>query len=315
MFSILKISWQLGKEILLCLFIYNKYVSKILPEELTKKERKRILFFGLVVPALMGRSFSLIQGKSITKLQRKMLVLGSAATPFFDDFFDDKNLNLENLKKIISSDNNFKPIHFKEKVFDALWNEMIKNVADRNDFLNVTNQLIQVQSVGTNQYTIETDYAELKNICFNKGAASTLSYWFLINSENDVKKNKVVEQMGILYQFLDDILDIWFDNYDNHFTMATNCKSILQLKIDWQFELNKLSNFTSDLSINKNQKQDFLQLQNLLLCVGHVAIEQLENLPNQKNNFNPSNYTRKQLVCDMELWGNRKKWFSYFSKK
>ncbi len=315
MFSILKISWQLGKEILLCLFIYNKYVSKILPKELTKKERKRILFFGFVVPALMSRSFALIQGKPITKLQRKMLVLGSAATPFFDDFFDDENLSLDNLKKIISPNNSFNPTQFKEKIFATLWHEMLKNVADENDFLIVTNKLIDVQSNGAYQFTIESDYAELKNICFNKGAASTLSYWFLINSEHDVKKNLVVEQMGILYQFLDDILDIWFDNNDNHFTVATNCKSVLQLKNDWQFELDKLSNFTSNLSIGKNQKHDFLQLQNLLLCVGNVAIEQLENLPNQSIEFNPSNYTRKQLVCDMELWSNRKKWFYYFSNK
>jgi hypothetical protein len=68
------------------------------------------------------------------------------------------------------------------------------------------------------------------------------------------------------------------------------------------------------LSIHKNKKNDFLQLQNLLLSVGNVAIEQLENLPTNSDYFLPSNYTRKQLVCDMELWSNRKKWFYYFSK-
>ncbi|MEY4875309.1 MAG: hypothetical protein RL708_458 [Bacteroidota bacterium] len=286
-----------------------------MPHELTKKERKRIVFFGLIVPALMGRSFSLIQGKAITKLQRKMLVLGSAATPIFDDFFDDKNLNIENLKKIISTTNEpYQPIHFKEKIFAALWNEMIKNVADKKDFLTVTNKLIDVQSVGFNQYHIHSNYDELKNICFNKGAASTLSYWFLIHSENDGAKNKVVEQMGKLYQFLDDILDIWFDNNDQHFTVATNCKSISKLKLDWQKELQLLNNYTLALSIHKNKKNDFLQLQNLLLSVGNVAIEQLENLPTNSDYFLPSNYTRKQLVCDMELWSNRKKWFYYFSK-
>jgi hypothetical protein len=313
--SILKISWQLGKEILRCIFIYNKYVSKILPKELTQKEKKRILFFGLIVPALMSRSFALIQGKSITKLQLKMLVLGSAATPFFDDFFDDKNLNLENLKKIISSNTEFRPTHFKEKIFNSLWNEMFENIADKKDFLAVTHKLIEVQNNGSKQYSIHSNYHELKTICFNKGAASTLSYWFLINNENDAIKNKVVKQMGILYQFLDDILDIWFDNKDEHFTVATNCKSILQLKNDWLNELKLLNDFTTDLVVHQKQKNDFLKLQNLLLSVGKVALEQLENLPNSSDKFNPINYSRKQLVCDMALWSNRKKWFYYFSLK
>jgi hypothetical protein len=265
----------------------------------------------------MSKSFALIQDKKITPKQREMLVLGCAATPIFDDFFDDSDLSLVRLKQIIFDTNSsFKPEHFKEKLFANFWSKLFHSVHDKSFFLELTNTLISVQSSGNESINATTNYQELKTICCNKGAASTLSYWLLIQNENiDLSKNDVVKQSGKLFQMLDDILDIWFDWQDKNYTLATNCVAINQLKTDWEIELLELKKLVNALTISHSSKREYLQMQYFLLSVGDVALEQLIKLDGAELNFNPDNYTRKQLVCDMELWQNRWKWFRYFSNK
>jgi hypothetical protein len=173
-----------------------------------------------------------------------------------------------------------------------------------------------VQSSGLKLINAHSNYAELKTICYDKGAASTLSYWLLIqNQNNNLSENEVVKQSGKLFQLLDDILDIWFDWQEKNYTIATQCVTIQQLKTDWERELNELKKLVHDLSISNSAKREYLQIQFFLLSVGDVALQQLGKLDNANINFNPSNYSRKQLVCDMELWQNRWKWFQYFSNK
>ncbi|MEY2829358.1 MAG: hypothetical protein RIQ33_1216 [Bacteroidota bacterium] len=317
MLSVFKILGLLLKEVLLCFFIYNKEIKKQLPNELNIKELKRITFFSLIVPALMSKSFALIQGKKITANQRQMLVLGCAATPIFDDFFDDPTLDLSRLKQIIfSADTPFKPQHFKEKLFLNFWIKLYQSVHNKSFFLEITNTLITVQTSGLKLINAHSNYAELKTICYDKGAASTLSYWLLIqNQNNNLFENEVVKQSGKLFQLLDDILDIWFDWQEKNYTIATQCVTIQQLKTDWETELNELKKLVHALSISNSAKREYLQIQFFLLSVGDVALQQLGKLDNANINFNPSNYSRKQLVCDMELWQNRWKWFQYFSNK
>jgi hypothetical protein len=295
--------------------LHKKIIAPLLKTEIALSDKKKINFFALFIPAMLGKGFAILNEKKMTTHQRKTMMLISAATPLFDDFFDDENLSIQHLKNIFIQRKDFIPTNNKEKLFFEFWIKIYDKSNQQEKLINLSLAIIDAQIKGLQQITMPLQYHEIKEISFAKCSQSTLLFWFLMNDNATIEQLEVVERLGRLIQFSDDVLDMWFDLQTKTKTVATNCITITQLKNDWMQEWQLFEAAVNKLSIIKKNKTTFIQLQYFLLSVTEIAFMQLENLPHATTHFVVSNFNRKQLVCDMELGKNRWRWLKNFTSK
>ena len=156
---------------------------------------------------------------------------------------------------------------------------------------------------------------KLRTISFAKCSQSTILFWSLLHEQYTDAEKAVIIQQGHLIQLTDDVFDLWFDIQEGIQTLATNTHSVVELENDFYHEWNQLKKAVAALPIAQRYKTQFLSLQRFFFSRALVALEQLKKLELPNKKFMPANFTRRQLVCDMEKWSNRIKWVKYFAGK
>ncbi|PKO95177.1 MAG: hypothetical protein CVU14_12205, partial [Bacteroidetes bacterium HGW-Bacteroidetes-9] len=63
--------------------------------------RKITNYYGFAVPAILGEGFCLLRGKEMTEQERHAMTYLGALTGLFDDFFDEKEIPEQHIKRLI----------------------------------------------------------------------------------------------------------------------------------------------------------------------------------------------------------------------
>jgi NAD-dependent DNA ligase len=111
--------------------------------------------------------------------------------------------------------------------------------------------------------------------------------------------------LGSLLQQVNDIFDVWKDLQSGISTFVTTANDIYTLKADFELQMKKVQQLLSNLSYKtKHKRACFFQFM-ILIGMGIVALNQYIALQNKNNGiFEAANFTRKQLVCDMQKKSN-----------
>ena len=322
MFPFFKILFQIAQQIVVNYFFYRKNLKKKFSIALQKsdgtltvKDIRRMKFFSVFIPIMLGYGFGLIRGKKMNSQERLLMMSFSGATPIFDDFFDDKNLKVGNLEKIFLEKENYQPQNSKEKIFIEILLFIKPKIHQPEKFIDLCYDIFKAQKEALKQVSSnEIEFSELKKISFAKCSASAILFWSLLKNDFTEQEKTLVMQVGNLIQYTDDIFDLWFDLQDVTQTLATNATSIIALENDFKTEWQKLQNAVNQLPVADLHKQKFLTLQWFFFSRTFVAMEQLKKLTPNNEAFISKNFSRKQLVCDMEKWNNNIKWVKYFNQ-
>lgn len=316
-FISLKLVWQVVINWLYYQVYFKKKINNYLltaDNTFTKSDAKKMRLFAIIIPVFVGYGCSLLKNKKISAGKRFQLIQFSLATPLFDDFFDDEKLSVTRLDNLFNQQQLFTPTNTKEQVFFDLIMQ-VKNKAINDDaFFMLCKSVFIEQQQAVNHLQTKISYETLLQQSFKKCEQSTLMFWHLLFDEITESEKKAVIQLGRLIQFADDIFDVWFDLQTNTQTVATNTNSISQLETDFNNEWILLKQNISNLSMPQESKANFLRLQFLLFSSTFVALQQLKNLPITTQEFNPEQYVRKQLVCDMAQTKNRIAWLKILYK-
>ena len=307
--------WTIRQQVFY-LFILRKKINKLFEVtdySIQKNDKKRVRFFATYVPVMMGEGFSLIRKKKLTFQERKLLMLLSAATPLFDDFFDDENLSINNLELLIAQGIHYIPQNTKEKILleiSLLIKPLLKN---ESDYIQLCLLIFEKQKLANKlQKNNTTSWEEIKKITFEKSGNSTLLYWHILKNNDALEIKEIVYLSGALTQYTDDIFDIWFDDKDGIITLANKAETINFLEHDFKNEIKKIVTKVDLLPLEKKKKVKFLQLQFFFFSRGLVALHQLKNCCQNESLFISKSHTRSQLVCDMEKVKNNITWINIF---
>ena len=279
-----------------------------------KSDVKRIRYFSLLVPVLIGDSFSTLLSQNLTKQNRKILTLASAITPLFDDYFEQGNLSITRLENLILFPHNFSPINNKDKLIFSIYLELAPLLIDKAKFFEMVKNVFLAQKKAQQQKSkIEISQIELHELTFNKGGLSVLLFNSLILKENTDLLVDIGYQAGGLIQYADDIFDLWFDWKDGIKTLPNNCETIAYLSDDYSNQIKTLITLSNSLGVDSIQKRKFIEVQLFFLSRAFIAINQLTEITKTENGkFNPDKYSRQQLVCDMEKFINIKSWIKEY---
>lgn len=251
-----------------------------------------------------------LHNQRITKKQLESALLFSGLTPLFDDLFDDMQYTKEEIYPLTEKKIQRGNLH--EKICIGLF-EQIAQRNDYRDFTSVFQKVIDYQLISKKQFDKNITHNEIIDITFGKGGYSLLLCLEAI-MPNGYSSEEVAAfyQMGGVIQLTDDIFDTYIDRIEGILTVATTTKDMNALRQYYDAEVHKNIAQFEALPYPKRNIDAFLLQYRLIISRGWVALDQLQALQTEsKDIFNLENYTRKQLVCDMELWRNLKKSLAY----
>jgi hypothetical protein len=149
------------------------------------------------------------------------------------------------------------------------------------------------------------DFETILKYTKQKGATATMLYRAVLDQSIEYDEKVWIEKIGFLVQFVNDAFDTYKDANNGQQTLFTVDVKFKQVK-DTYSQLIKdiyLSPFFVKLPffIQKKLKAKMT----LITARGWVCIEQLDRLAAQNDGIlYPTNFTRKQLVCDMDMISN-----------
>ncbi len=251
-----------------------------------------------------------LRNQRLTQTQRETALLFCGLTPLFDDLFDEMQYTAEEIALL--SQKKIQRGNLHEKICIALF-EQIEQRNGHLDWTNIFQKVIDYQVISQKQFDENISRDEIIDITFGKGGYSLLLYLEAILPKGySEAEAEAVYLMGAVIQLTNDIFDTFKDRNEGIFTLATSTQDIYALRKYYDAEVAKNIAQFEALPYPKQNIKDFLLQYRLIISRGWVALDQLQALQTQSNGvFKLQEYTRKQLICDMELWKNIKKSLRY----
>ncbi len=300
----------------------KKFIQPIVEEfrhkndgTLTEDDFRKILkYYGFGVPAVLAESYATLRGKKLTHEERLASTYQGAATGFFDDFFDKKEITETRILQLLETPD-IQPENTVEELSLLFYSRFLQVAYDADFVKKTINDIHKNQLDSKRQKQEDISYDEILKITNQKGGNSVLFYRALIAPEISEAEEKALFQMGVAMQMGNDIFDVFKDTHDNIRTIITTATNIEEVRKEFSNNLKQAFLMLENLNFSRLNKQKVML--KLLLSISRVfiALDQYASLQKQTNNiFEPLAYTRSQLICDMEKPSNiLKSLYYYFS--
>ncbi|MBS1744207.1 MAG: class 1 isoprenoid biosynthesis enzyme [Bacteroidetes bacterium] len=275
--------------------------------------KKITQYYGLAVPAILGEAFCRLHNKKMSDTERLAATAQGAMTGLFDDFFDKQYLSDEAIEDFLTPGNtSIKKSN--EQLFDYFYKNALQHVPDKNRMRDALREVYHAQVESKKQTNASISTGEIEHITFYKGGASLLFYRSAFLPFPSTKEIKLVYHLGGLMQLSNDIFDVYKDRENGIKTLVTETKHIRELRSCFKTKLAAAGNEAWQCGLPRKNVQQFLSILSLgIFSRVMVCLDQLES--NEKfteHEFSVHQYSRKQLVCDMDTMRNKIRSAGYF---
>jgi hypothetical protein len=270
-------------------------------------------YYALGVPAILGYGFSLLRNKALSTKERTCMSYLGGISGLLDDLFDDPNKEVSHLESFISNPKNLAPKNDYETLLKHFY---VKGLDSSKSPEAIQQQALKVFSTEQEsklQLSKELSKDKTRELTFLKGGHSFLFYRLCMNTPLEPAEKKMVYQLGGVMQMGNDVFDVWEDHEIGIQTLATQSTNIYGLRESFSEELDKLIEEAKNCNYPKKQQQDFIRIILLGLSRVFVCLDQFEKLQGSDTSiFLPEKYSRKQLICDMETFKNKKAAYRHY---
>ena len=302
----------------------QKKISPLLEEakktadgSLDENDLKKITgYYGLAVPAILGEAFCALRGKEMTDKERLASTCQGGMTGLGDDFFDKQRLSEAALKDFIERPEHFYGNTASEKLFLHFYKTALAHAPQARLMQEQIYRVFHAQLLSKQQAGAGLSYEVIKDTTLRKGAESLLYYRTAFENPLKPGEEKMLYCLGGLMQLSNDIFDVYKDHQHGISTLVTTAKKIKELRFLYSALLELGVKAAYKTGYPKTNVRNFLGI----ISIGifgrcYVCMDQL--LKNEKRSgdvFDPKQYQRKDLVCDMDTAGNKWRSFRYHLK-
>ena len=272
--------------------------------------KKIYKYYGLAVPAILGEEFAVLRGKPLSERERLALSYQGAMTGLVDDFFDRRDMSEEKLLAFINDPDIVTPSNSGERLFLHLFKksmELTHHPSLTQHYLPKV-YLAQVASIAQERPGLSKD--ELKKLTIDKGGSSLLYYRSVMENPFIAKEEEAFYLVGGMTQFGNDIFDVYKDTLNNIRTLMSTTTRVNDVRNDFRQLQAEVHAAFYETGYEKKNIREFLRMVSLSLCSRcYVCLDQLEAVEKKYGgSFIPREYSRKELVCDMDT--SKNKWRS-----
>lgn len=259
---------------------------------------------------LLTTWFATLRGYKLSEKEQKATFYYGTLMAIFDDFSDNLKISSSEIIQQITKEvnSNFTGEQYLAKhIFLYL-----KDNCSR-EFYNFSTNALQAQdsSIAQTENTF-LSFEELKTITFKKGATSTLVYRYILDHPFVENEKEAISELGFLAQFANDLFDVYKDKIEDQQTLVTNTTDFQIIEKELNHHLKKCTSYILNLNYEVKNKQKLLIQFSTISSRIKVCSDQLKELQKNTNNiFKLDNYTRKELICDMEKPKNIMKSYLY----
>jgi len=273
-----------------------------------KTYHKIVKSYSLYLP-LVTDSFTALHGRYNNLKEQERNIHYFICSSLFDNFWDDKSLNIDQLERISFDSANYTAQSFDETVFIFSKLFLGNDVKDKEAYKKVCRQLFEAQKNSLQQFDKTIPDAKIENITFEKGGNAVLLCRYYLDITASHAEEDCWYYLGSLIQLSNDLFDTYKDLNDNIQTLATRCTNAYVMEAFFLARLQMLKSSIKHLSFPIKRKQYFCILIIATACLGLVAIEQLKRIQAGYDKLPPLNkLPRKALIIDMEQFSNVYRW-------
>ena len=281
---------------------------------LTNADFKKIVdYYALGVPAILGYSFGVLRNAPLSIRERSCISYLGGISGLLDDLFDEHDKEVLHLKKFIIHPEKLEPKNSYEALLKQFYIKGL-SFSEKSQVLKKQAQdVFNTETESELQLNKKLSEEKIKELTFLKGGHSFLFYRLCLENTLAKEEKEMIYQLGGLMQMGNDIFDVWEDVQQNIQTLATKTTSIILLRNSFSTELQKTISLLSRCNYPKKQLQDFTRIILFGLSRVYVCLDQYKQLQeSETSTFQPEKYSRKQLICDMELVKNKKAAIKYY---
>lgn len=261
------------------------------------------IYFHLLLSAVIVLWFSTLRGKRLTAKEKKAAICLGAATPLYDDLYDEINLNREEVREMIQNGTGEQygiiailGMHFYNRLRPLLPNE--------NRFNECMENLAKAQEDSKAQAGGELSESIVRKITYDKGGHSFAIYRSILGHPWQEGEEEMVYKLGSLIQLTSDIFDLRKDHLNKVQTLVTDTEDINLIRAEYLGLIKETISATKKLKYNRLARKRFVMQLRLVTGRGMVCLDQLAKAQEYHGGFDPAIFDRKELVCDMERVDN-----------
>lgn len=272
-------------------------------------------YYALGVPGVIGESYCVLRGRPMHPRERLCLTYLGGISGLLDDLFDDPAKEAKQLEKFIFHPEKMQPANLHEKLLLHFY-ELGLHYSARPDVIQQQAGVVFLSQQESVEYQLTgADMHKIEEVTLKKGGTSFLFYRLCLEHEMEGVEKDLLYRLGGLMQMGNDIFDVWEDHRAGTATVGTNCTDIRELRTTFSVELNEVIELAYQTSYRKKDIQKFNQMISLALARVFVCLDQFEKLQKSSEDiFKIGDYSRKQLICDMQRPKNQLKMLKYFLK-
>lgn len=272
-------------------------------------------YYGLAVPAILGEAFCRLHGKEMTLTERRASTAQGAMTGLFDDFYDENFLNDDGINTLLTNPQH-STLKSNEKLFTSFYHLAINNVPDADKMKQALAEVQSAQQKSKLQLSNAISQEEIEQITFEKGGSSLLFYRTAFLPQPNEYEHHVIHQLGALMQLCNDVFDVYKDRESGVNTLITKCRDIRYIRSFFITHLRQAFEEARQLNLPMLNIHRFLSLISMgIFSRAMVCLDQLEALQQLSGGqFKVDQYSRNQLICDMDLKMNMWRSGIYFWK-
>jgi hypothetical protein len=273
-----------------------------------KTYHKIVKSYSLYLP-LVTDTFTFLHGRYNNLKEQEKNIHYFICSSLFDNFWDDKSLNTDQLEQISFDSARYTAQSFAERVFITSKLFLENVVKDKEAYKKVCRQLFEAQKNSLLQFDKNIPDADIENITFEKGGNAVLLCRYYLDINATRAEEDCWYYLGSLIQLSNDLFDIFKDLNDHIQTLATRCTNAYAMEDFFLTRLQMLKTSIKHLPFPKKRKQYFSILIIATACLGLVAIAQLKRVQGDYDKLPPlKKLPRKALIIDMELFSNVYRW-------
>jgi hypothetical protein len=266
------------------------------------QQREKMLAYSLFCRFVLCLSTTFHQRKATKYEEENAFYLG-LMTPLADDLNDEGNLDFHEIE-IAVQDN--KMVHKSISLLKLFLGKLNEPLPEHYFIYLEKLKIAQNQSM-QQQGLPPLDYENLLNLTFKKGAFSFLLYRSIFHAPISKVEEKCLAQIGYVLQLTNDLFDVYKDVQSGTQTPVTNCGDLNRFANDFYKAIDTLLIYLKDCAPTYSVYKSYVLLLSTILGRAYVCLEQHQKLLTTKDVlFQPINYPRKALICDMEhpinLW-------------
>lgn len=282
-------------------------------EGLSDVEKQRIYKYGLYVPVFIGESYSVLRGNKLSENERIAITCLGCMTGLFDDLFDENNYSDSFIRNLLENPVKNDSNSLNINVLIDLYYLFLKNTPHSVSAKVQMLKIFDAQAASRNQLSNPTlTRVALRTITYNKGGFTMQLYRRAFEGEISENEDELYFKLGAIGQLENDIFDVYTDLQAGIKTLVNSTRNIKTIKSAYRNLHREIWKEIDKTNYINADKEAFKRIVSLIIARGFVALKQLKSVSKKtKGIFKPLEYTRSELICDMEKPLNRVKLLYY----